>query len=276
MVKIVSDTSTLYSIESGKQQDIEIVPLQISVNQQTYKEFEDLTSTQLLEMIKEGHIPTSSQPPLGSVLEVFEQYQNNHILNISMADGLSGTYQTACMAKNQSEGDITVINSKTLCGPHRYLVDKANQLAHEGKTVEEIVEILQPSIDSSISFLIPQDFGYLKRGGRCSKVAAELGGLLKLIIVMKQSKDGTALEKHSLARTYKKALMSIRDAFKEHGVNHDYIISISHATNEQQVQDTRDFLKKEFPETQIDIYDLSCAFITQGGPGCLAIQAILK
>lgn len=276
MVQIISDTSTLYSVREGKEKNIEIVPLQVTIQSKTYVEFEEIQSKELIDLINQGGIPSSSQPTIGRVLEAYEKHKDQPILNITMADGLSGTYQSAYMAKNQSEGDITVLNSKTLCGPHRYLVNKAVKLAENGKSVEEIVDILTPSIQNSVSFLIPQDFEFLRRGGRCSKVAASLGGLLKLVIVMKQSDDGKQLDKHVLARTYRKALASICDAFHEKGVDEDYVISISHATNQEQVNDTYQFIHQSFPNTEIEIFDLSPVFITQGGPGCLAIQAIKK
>ncbi len=276
MVQIISDTSTLYSVREGKEKNIEIVPLQVTIQSKTYVEFEEIQSKELIDLINQGGIPSSSQPTIGRVLEAYEKHKDQPILNITMADGLSGTYQSAYMAKNQSEGDITVLNSKTLCGPHRYLVNKAVKLAENGKSVEEIVDILTPSIQNSVSFLIPQDFEFLRRGGRCSKVAASLGGLLKLVIVMKQSDDGKQLDKHVLARTYRKALASICDTFHEKGVDEDYVISISHATNQEQVNDTYQFIHQSFPNTEIEIFDLSPVFITQGGPGCLAIQAIKK
>lgn len=276
MVQIISDTSTLYSVREGKEKNIEIVPLQVTIQSKTYVEFEEIQSKELIDLINQGGIPSSSQPTIGRVLEAYEKHKDQPILNITMADGLSGTYQSAYMAKNQSEGDITVLNSKTLCGPHRYLVNKAVKLAENGKSVEEIVDILTPSIQNSVSFLIPQDFEFLRRGGRCSKVAASLGGLLKLVIVMKQSDDGKQLDKHVLARTYRKALASICDTFHEKGVDENYVISISHATNQEQVNDTYQFIHQSFPNTEIEIFDLSPVFITQGGPGCLAIQAIKK
>lgn len=277
MTQIISDTSTLYSVSEGKEKNLIILPLQIAIDQKTYHEFEEITSSEILEKIEKGSIPSSSQPSIGEVLDVYESNTDQPLLNIAMADGLSGTYQNALMAKEQcSNKNITVINSKTLCGPHRYLVDKALKLANEGKNTEEIIEELTPSINHSISFLIPQDFEFLKRGGRCSAMSASLGGLLKLTVVMKQSDDGKMLEKHALARTYKKALASVAQAFKEKGVDENYIITISHATNMNQVNETVEYFKKEFPQTEIKVYDLSPAFITQGGPGCLAIQTILK
>ena len=49
--------------------------------------------------IAKGHNPSSSQPPIGEVMETYEKYPDAEIINISMADGLSGTYQAACGAK---------------------------------------------------------------------------------------------------------------------------------------------------------------------------------
>lgn len=277
MTKIVSDTSTLYSITEGAKNNITVNPLNVTINNKTYLEFEEIKPKEFLEIIAQGHLPTSSQPSIGSVLNSYEKYKDEEILNIAMADGLSGTYSSGVMAKNQLERDnIYVVNSTTLCGPHRYMVDKAAKWAEQGLNAEQIIEKLQPMINNNMSFLIPQDFDYLKRGGRINKTAASLGGLLKLNIVLIQSEDGKSLSKFALTRTYKKALAAICEKFKEFGVNENYQLCISHVTTDKQVEETKEFLTKEFPNTEIVVWDLSPAFITQGGPGCLAIQAVLK
>ena len=277
MAKIVSDTSTLYSISEGAKNNIAINPLNVTINNKTYLEFEEISPKEFLGIINEGHLPTSSQPSIGRVLDSYEQFKDEEIVNITLADGLSGTYQSGVMAKTQLERDnIHVINSTTLCGPHRYMVDKAAKWAEEGLNAEQIIEKLQPMINNNMSFLIPQDFDYLKRGGRINKTAASLGGLLKLNIVLIQSEDGKSLSKFALTRTYKKALAAICEKFKEFGVDEKYQLSISHVTTDKQVNETVDYLTKEFPNTEIVVWDLSPAFITQGGPGCLAIQAVKK
>ena len=135
MIKIVSDSSTLYSINEAKQNHLDVRPLSITVNNKSYKELEEITTEQLVQWIEEGAVPTTSQPAIGDIVEMYEQYPDAEIINITLADGLSGTYQSACMAKSMvdHEENITVINSKTLCGPHRYLVDVAVKLAQVGK-----------------------------------------------------------------------------------------------------------------------------------------------
>ena len=63
------------------------------------------------------------------------KYPEDEILNIAMAAGLSGTYDSAVAASQMGEntGRITVINSRTLCGPYRYLVENAVKMVKPGK-----------------------------------------------------------------------------------------------------------------------------------------------
>lgn len=144
-------------------------PLSVSVADKTYREFEEIDSDTFLKLVIEGNTPSSSQPSVGETLSLYEQYGDAPLLNITVADGLSGTYQTAsAAAQNMPEEkrkNITVINSGTLCGPHRYLVQKALSLAKEGLSTEEILNALAPSLGNHRSFLIPNDFDFLRRGG---------------------------------------------------------------------------------------------------------------
>lgn len=278
MIKIVADSSTLYSREEAKQNDLDIRPLSVTINNKSYKELEELTTEGLVEMINEGYFPGSSQPSIGDVVEMYEKYPNEEIINISLADGLSGTYQSACMAKSMvdHEENITVINSKTLCGPHRYLVDVAVKLVEAGKTKSEVVSEIESLIETSTSFLIPKDFDYLVRGGRLSPLVGRIGGLVKLVPVMTLSEDSTRLEKFATKRTFKKAIQAICDDLIAKGVNDEYKIYISHACDEELAMETKDIIIKNIESIETEVMLLTPVFTAQGGPGCIAVQAIKK
>lgn len=275
MVRIIADTSTLYSTKEGKENGVLVSPLQVTANGNTFLEYDEVSSKEFIRLIQEeGAIPTSSQPPIGIVLDRYEQLaEDEEGLNITMTDGLSGTWQTAVMAQQQFGSDrIHVLDSKSLCGPHRYFVDNAVVLANQGKSVQEIIDVIKPSIDDCNSWLIPQDFGYLARGGRLSKSGATLLGVLKLVVTLIHSEDKKKLDSFGVSRTYKKALSNIANAMKKAGVGDDYEIFICHATNDKQAKETVEFFQNAFPGANVTEYLLSPAFITQGGPGCLAIQ----
>ncbi|MEG2507539.1 MAG: DegV family protein [Longicatena sp.] len=277
MVKIITDTSALFTIEEGKKMGVCVLPLNVTINNKQYKDLCSDTA-EFIEEIHKGGIPSSSQPPIGDVAAAYEAVKGEEILNICMADGLSGTYQTACMAKEQADNkaDIYVLNSRTLCGPHRYLVEKAVKLRDEGKRLQEIVDSLLQSMAHEHSFLIPQDFSFLKRGGRLKPAAASIGGLLKLKPIMEAVQEGSRLDKQSIVRTLSKAAQNIGEYFEQHGVNENYKVYISHADALEDALHMKERIEQYCHGASIEILKLSHAFITQGGPHCIAIQYILK
>ena len=279
MIRISSDSSTLYSIKEGKEKGIDIVPLSVVVDGKSYVENEEISTEKLIEIINYGgHIATSSQPAVGNVINAFEKYPEDDIINISMADGLSGTYNSACTAKNICENSerITVINSKTLCAPQRYLVDIAVKLVSDGKNKDEIIYELNKLIESSKSFLIPKDFDYLVRGGRLSSVAGGIASVIKLVPVVMLSEDSTRLTKFTVKRTLKKSVDRVCDELIKFGIDSSHKIFISHACNEKEAEEVAAVIRNKIENADIEIYKLGPVFTTQGGPGCIAIQTIKK
>jgi DegV family protein with EDD domain len=149
MVRIISDTSTLYSSAQAKEAGFSVAPLSVTIGGNSYREFDEISSDAFVDLIQQGNMPTSSQPAVGEVCALYEQYPDDEILNISMADGLSGTYASAVAASDLCENkNITVLNSRTLCGPHRYLVERAVELAAQNRTLSEIVEHMHQLMDT--------------------------------------------------------------------------------------------------------------------------------
>ncbi|MGL6105574.1 DegV family protein [Romboutsia sp.] len=278
MIRIISDSSTMYSIADGKSKGIDIAPLSVTINNRTYKENEEINTEEFIDIINQGHVPMSSQPAIGEVVELYNKYPNDEIINITMADGLSGTYNSACSAKMMADNpdNIEVINSKTLCGPQRYLVDLAVELVNKGKSKEEILEILNDLIETSQSYLIPNDFEYLVRGGRLSPLVGRIGSAIKLVPVMVVVEDGKRISKFTTKRTFPKAIEKIAQAFIEAGVDNSYYIYISHACNEKLANTAKDVMLKNITDADIKISKLGPAFTTQGGPGCISIQIVKK
>ena len=209
-------------------------------------------------------------------MDAYDQYKGRPILNISMADGLSGTYQSAQSAREMAENrdDIMVFNSRTLCGPHRYMVDQARKMAEEGRTRDEILTWLKAAAHKTESFLIPQDFSFLRRGGRLTPVAAAVGSLLKLKPIVKLTEDGKKLDKFGVKRTMSGAVDSIIRHLQDKKLGARHLLYISHAVAAEEAYRIKDLFAKAFPGLEIHILELSPVFVAQGGPRCVAIQYI--
>ncbi|MEG0323119.1 MAG: DegV family protein, partial [Raoultibacter sp.] len=113
-----------------------------------------------------------------------------------------------------------------------------------------------------------------RRGGRLTPLAAKFAHLLKAVPVMIQTEDGTRLERFAVSRRFNKALVAIAEDLATQNLTEAHYIGVSHADNLAQAQLTHDFLHEAFPQCRMGIFELGPAFITQGGPGCIAIQAI--
>ena len=277
-MQIITDSVALLSRQEGITMGVDVIPLSVIVNGHSYLDLEELDGPSLIEIINQGHFPTTSQPSVGETLEVFQKYAHEEIFYITMADGISGTYQNARAARKMMEcpDAIHILNSRTLCGPQRYLVEKAIVLAQHGKSPLEIIQALQASQNSARSFLIPQDFGFLKRGGRISSVSATLGGMLHVVPLVCHSLDGLTLEKFGIKRTYQGALKAIVGALSLPKGGSGYRISISHACAPEKAQEALSLLSQHFPDAELEVLALSPLFITHGGPGCVAVQSIKK
>lgn len=277
MVQIVTDSGTLFTEQEAKEMGIEVVPLCVNIGDLEGRDMA-LDMEEFYNRIQNGEIPMSSQPPIGEVIDVYEKYAGDEIINISLADGLSGTYQSACSAKEMVENKdkITVFNCKNLCGPQRYMVEKAQKMKLAGCSAAEIMSWLKEGMKKTESYLIPQDFSFLKRGGRLTPVAATIGSVLSLKPIMTLTEDGKKLDKFAIKRTMKAAVGAVIDRLKVIGLDKRHIIYVSHANALKDAKYVAERLKEAFAEAEIRILELSPVFVTQGGPQCVAIQYIEK
>ncbi len=273
-MRIVADSSVMYSIEQGAARGMKILPLAVTIDNETWLEYEEITTEDFLARVRAGAMPQSSCPPPHLTLEAYDTEEE--VLHITMADGLSGAYGVAHgLAKQAPHPErVHVVNSATLCAPHRALALAAVELAKRCEHAADVIERLRPMIASAHSFLLPEDFEYLRRGGRLTPLAAKFAHLVKAAPVMCQTDDGTRLERLAIARSFKKGVEAVVSELEKRGVGEGHFISVSHADNPEGAGWAMDRLKAAFSGCRFGIYDLGPAFITQGGPACIAIQSI--
>lgn len=276
-MKIISDTASLFSIKEGKEAGVIIVPACVISEGQVYKDYEDITGEGFLEMIQSGTTPTSSQPAIGDLMEAFEEAKED-TLALFIGDGLSGGYQNAVGAKNSMENSdhIRILDTRTLAGAERYLVQKAVRLKNKGMAVDYVIRELLKSIESSVSFVIPADFEYLKRSGRLTAVAAKIGTLIKIVPVLTQTADMKKITPLTIKRSWKKAVEAIVERLKSVGVNEGYRIYVCHGGDLKAAENVVKQIKEYFANVELELIGLSPTMMTHGGPGCVLVQAIKK
>lgn len=118
------------------------------------------------------------------------------------------------------------------------------------------------------------DFDYLRRGGRLSPLVSFVGKTIRLAPVLTQSEDGRQLVMFGIKRSFKQAVAAVGKALEQHGVGKGWRVYVTHAALPEMAEYAKEALMALFPEIECEIYPLTPAFITQGGPGCVAIQTV--
>ena len=152
------------------------------------------------------------------------------------------------------------------------MVEQAVRWAGEGLSREEILAKLNVLMDSAKSFLVPADFDYLRRGGRLSPLVSYVGKAANLTPIMTQTENGERLTVAGIRRGFPHAVKYITEQLVKAGVGKGWQVQISHAGAMDKAELALKVLKEAMPEAEYHIYPLSPAFITQGGPGCVAVQ----
>lgn len=276
-MRIITDTASLFSPEEGKAVGISVVPTCVIHGDKVYRDYEEMQVDTLLSMIAGGATPTTSQPAIGDLLDVFEE-TTEETLGLFIGDGLSGGYQSAVGAKNTIDDNeyIHIVDTKTLAGAEGYLVQKAIELRNQGLNMEAIKTELEKSIESSASFVIPADFEFLKRSGRLTPIAAKISSMIKIVPVMTLTEDKKKITLFTIKRSWKKATEAIAEQLKKLGVNEEYIIYICHGGDLQAAKTVLAQVKESFENVTTKLMCLSPSMLTHGGPGCVLIQAVKK
>ena len=252
-IKIITDSTLDLPAELIREKNIEVLPLLINFGEESYLDGVEITTKEMIDKINAtGVLPTTAQVTPNRFEETFKKYldEGYKIVALTLSSDMSGTYQSACIAKDMLErDDIVVIDSRNVTSGLGLLVLKACQFRDKGLGIKEIEEeILKaiPKVKSSLNF---ESLENLVRGGRLSKTAGTIGSVLGLRLIL-EVKDGKMSVKDKV-RGSKKALKKLISDFESVDVDFDSPIVLLELLNE----DVYEGLKIYFQEKNINYID---------------------
>ena len=234
-IKIITDSTLDLPSDLIKEKNIEVLPLLINFGEESYLDGVEINTKEMLEKIKKDNVlPTTAQVTPNRFEEVFKKYldEGYKIVTLVLSSEMSGTYQSACIAKNMLEtDDIVVIDSRNVTSGLGILALKACEFRDNGDSIFEIEEKIKniiPKVKSSLSF---ESLENLVRGGRLSKTAGTIGSVLGLRLIL-EVKDGQIAVKDKV-RGSKKALKKVISDFESANVDFDSPIVIDEILNDE-------------------------------------------
>lgn len=280
-VKVVTDSGCGLSQEQAERLGIGFLPLQVNVDGKQYLDGVDLDTQTLFQFLKEGKMPTTSQPPLYLEEELFEQYKEEgytDLVAVNLSSGLSSTNEVVQATAKRVGLNIHTLDICTTLAVQRYLVIAAKQLVDQQKDPQEVIALLQKAVDTSEGYLIVDNLDHLAAGGRLTPLAAKLGGLLKIKPVLKvaQSTNGK-VDSFDKVRTFTKALhKGIEQVEKAIQSGKEYEFFILNGDADENAQKAYDFLHTCAPNINITVLDMFAVIACHTGLGSVGIQFIEK
>lgn len=252
-IKIITDSTLDIPVELIKKNDIEVMPLLINFGEDSYLDGVEITPAEMIERInRENVLPTTAQITPTRFEETFKKFLNQgyKIVTLLLSSEMSGTYQSACIAKEMLETeDIVIIDSKNVTSGLGLLVLKACRLRDNGASIKEIETEILATRDKVKSTLNFESLDNLVRGGRLPKVAGAIGTALGLRLIL-EVKEGKMSVKDKV-RGSKKALKKLIADFESENIDFNEPIVLLDLLNE----DVYFELKKYLEEKGIEYID---------------------
>lgn len=182
-IKIVTDSTVDLSEELVEKYGLEIVPLAITIDGETFLDRIDINAKEFIKRMSEANeLPKSSQPSAGSFLEVYDRLgdEGYEIISIHMTGGMSGTVRSAESAAQMSKSNVTVVDSRYISLALSFQVIEAAKMASAGKSTEEILKRLDEIRSNTRLFIMVDTLENLAKGGRIGKGKAMIGSLLNI------------------------------------------------------------------------------------------------
>jgi DegV family protein with EDD domain len=283
MPPIVILTDSASDIDASLRQSLGIiaVPLKVIIGSETYVDGVTLTSSQFFEKLKQTDtMPATSQPSPLDFAEAYkliaEKYGKDvQIIAIILSSALSGTYQSALIAKSMVDDDIdiTVIDSKKASFIHGLAAVEAARAVQAGQTKQQVLDLIERLLSEVQVYFIVDTLEYLQKGGRIGKASAMIGSLLNIkpILTLEPGGQVAAFDK---VRGTKKALARVIDALQEYAQDEPVKVAVLHGAVPEEAASLLEQIKQRFHVVESFLLEIGPVIGAHAGPGLLGVGMV--
>ena len=239
--------------------------------------YESISQDKLFERMLSGEKSRTTQVNTEEYIDSFRKYleQGQDIFHICLSGGLSGTVNSCHIAKDIlleefPERKIEIVDSLMASSGYGLLVDKACALKKQGLTMEELRKELEKWRNCLHAYFFTSDLRFFIQGGRVSKAAGFIGGLLKICPVLKITEEGK-LKPIEKVRGKKQAMENILSKMEKEGYLSTEKCFISHSACPLDAKKLAESIRDRFhPEGNMEIFDIGGTIACHTGPGTVA------
>ena len=282
---IITCCSTVdMSLDYMQRRNIPYISFHFNLNGREYPD--DLGQTipfdEFYAKIAAGAMPTTSQINVGEFVAFFEPFlaQGKDILHISLSSGLSGTYNSALLAREQllakyPAQKLLIVDSLGASSGYGLLVDLLLDMMEKGATLEETHGWAENNKLNIHHWFFSTDLTHYKRGGRISATSAMMGNLLNICPLMNMDNLGKLISREKI-RGKKRVILEIVQKMEEHaqnGINYPGKCFISNSASYDDARKVADLVEEKFPHLngKVIINSIGTVIGSHTGPGTVAL-----
>lgn len=275
---LLTDSTSDLPKEIVDEFDIKVLPMKFTLDGELYVDDGSVSVDNFYEKVKNKSIVSTSQINPGEFEEYFEKYLKlgKDIVYVCFSSGLSGTYNSACIAaeelkKRYPENQIKIIDSLSASLGEGLIVYRLAKMAREGAKLDELVSWANSNKLKVCHWFIVDDLHHLQRGGRISQAAAFFGSMVNIKPVLHFKDDGK-LYIAEKARGRERAIDAMISKMEKFGENiSEQEIFISHGDCEKGVMEISQKIKEKFGIQSIITGNIGPVIGSHTGCGTLAL-----
>jgi DegV family protein with EDD domain len=276
-LKIITDSTADIPMEFARRHDIDVVPLTIHLGERIWKDYYDVEPDEFYELIKKtSAFPTTSQPTPQDFINAYSPFvaTNEPILSLHLSSRLSGTYQSALLAKSHfPDAMIEVVDSLQASFALSMMIIICAEKAKKGESILDIANFARqigPQIETYFSV---DSLDHLHRGGRIGKAQAFLGTLMKIKPLLKVVHgEVQPVEK---IRTREKLLNRFVELVEQAAVEHSQILlAVAESDNSDVMTALLERIEKIQGVSLIFRGKIGGVITSHTGPGALGIAFV--
>ncbi|ASN61903.1 DegV family protein [Latilactobacillus curvatus] len=281
-IAVVTDSTAYLTEQQVKDHHLFVVPIPVILDGQVYDEGVDITTEEFYQKLKTSEtFPSTSQPPLGEMLKLYEDLGNegyDAVISIHLASTISGFVTTLKNAASTIDNiQVVPYDSGITVMLMGYLAMEAARMARDPEvTVDQIIARLDDLKSTMDECFIVNDLQNLVRGGRLSNASAFIGSMLKIKPLLTFDADTNKITAFEKVCSLKKAYARAEQIFAETAERVDYPLRalIIHANDEPAAIAWRDKLQANYPDLPIDISYFGPVIGTHLGEKAIALAWI--
>ena len=243
---------------------------------------QSISFEEFYKKIKEGSVSTTSQPNAEEYIALFEPAlkEGKDILHISLSSGLSGGYNSACIARDTiqdkyKDRKIYVVDSLGASSGYGLLVTAACDMRDEGKSATEVYEWVENNKLNVHHWFFSTDLSSYVRGGRISKTSATLGTILQICPLLNMNHEGKLIPRDKY-RGKKRVIDEIVKRMEEHaenGTGYSGKCYISQSADDEDARQVANLVEQKFPnlDGKVMINPIGTVIGSHTGPGTIAL-----